>query len=75
MYVGLALDTRYVYNVGLMRLPEYIRQVGATKFAKTVGAKRRTVLAWQYMTRYPNREAAKKIVERTPVTMEGIYGS
>jgi DNA-binding transcriptional regulator YiaG len=58
-----------------MKLPEYIRQMGPAKFAKVVGVKERTVLSWLYMHRYPNRMAAKKIVEKTPVTMEGIYGS
>lgn len=56
-----------------MRLPDYIRHVGATKFAKTVGVPKRTVLSWLYMTRYPNRPTAQKIVERTPLSMEDIY--
>ena len=59
----------------MTKLPDYIKQVGAAKFAKAIGVKKRTVLSWQYMTRYPNRAAAQKIVERTPVTMEGIYGA
>lgn len=57
-----------------MRLPDYIRQVGPAKFAKQIGVKKRTVLSWMYLDRYPNRVAARKIVDRTPVTMEGIYG-
>lgn len=58
-----------------MTLPDYIRQIGPANFAKLLKFKERTVLSWMYMTRYPNREAAKKIVERTPVTMDGIYGA
>jgi hypothetical protein len=57
-----------------MRLPDYIRQVGPAKFAKAVGVKKRTALSWMYRTRYPQKPTAQKIVERTPVTMEGIYG-
>lgn len=57
-----------------MTLPEYIRQVGPETFAKKVGAKPRTVLSWLYGARHPNRNAAKRIVKRTPLTMECIYG-
>jgi DNA-binding transcriptional regulator YiaG len=58
-----------------MRLPDYIRHVGADKFAKSLGVKKRTALSWQYKTRYPNRPTAKRIVEKHPMTMEDIYGS
>ena len=58
-----------------MRLQDYIRQVGPAKFAKAVGVKKRTVISWMYLARYPKKETAQKIVERTPVTMEGIYGA
>ena len=57
-----------------MRLQDYIRQVGPAKFAKAVGVKKRTALSWLYLQRYPNKQTAKKIVERTPVDMDGIYG-
>lgn len=58
-----------------MRLPDYIRQVGPAKFAKSIGVKKRTAISWMYLARYPKKETAQKIVERTPVTMEGIYGA
>lgn len=57
-----------------MRLPDYIRQVGLKDFCKRIGVKKRTAIAWKYMDRRPRPEWAQKIVERTPVTMEGIYG-
>jgi DNA-binding CsgD family transcriptional regulator len=49
-----------------MRLPDYIRHLGPRKFAKVVGVKERTALSWMYLTRYPNKRTAQKIVERTP---------
>ena len=58
-----------------MRLPEYIKQVGAAKFAKTFKVKKRTAESWARMERRPRPEKAQEIVERTPVTMEGIYGA
>ena len=58
-----------------MRLPEYIRQVGVRAFAKAVGESERTVRSWLYMDRQPRPQTALKIVERTPLTMESIYGS
>lgn len=57
-----------------MRLPDYIRQVGAAKFAKQVKVKKRTAESWMRMERRPRPETAQEIVEKTPVTMEGIYG-
>jgi hypothetical protein len=58
-----------------MRLPEYIRQVGVRGFAKAVGESERTVKSWLYMDRQPRPQTALKIVERTPLTMEDIYGT
>ena len=58
-----------------MRLPEYIKQVGVKKFARQFRLNQRTVVSWIYTERRPRREIAQRIVKRTPVTMEGIYGA
>lgn len=58
-----------------MRLQEYIRQVGVRGFSKAIGEKERTVKSWLYLDRRPRWNVAQKIVERTPVTMDGIYGA
>jgi DNA-binding transcriptional regulator YiaG len=58
-----------------MRLPDYIKQIGAAKFARQFRVKRRTVESWKRMERRPRPETAQEIVEKTPVTMEGIYGA
>lgn len=58
-----------------MRLPDYIVQVGVKRFAKQFKVKERTVDSWRRMERRPRPEKAQEIVEKTPVTMEGIYGA
>lgn len=58
-----------------MRLSEYIEQVGIIQFAKQFKVKPRTALSWRRMERRPRPEKAQEIVEKTPVTMEGIYGA
>lgn len=58
----------------VMRLHEYIRTVGIRGFAKAIGEKERTVKSWLYLDRLPRPLTAQKIVERTPLTMESIYG-
>jgi hypothetical protein len=60
---------------GQMRLPEYIKQLGDRKFAKLVKVTPRTAASWRRMERRPKAEKAQEIVEKTPVTMEGIYGA
>lgn len=57
-----------------MRLSEYIRQIGVVGFAKAIGEKERTVKSWLYRDRLPKPFTAQKIVERTPLTMDDIYG-
>jgi len=57
-----------------MNLSDYIREQGAKKFAASIGVTERAALAWQYGTRKPRTELAQKIVAKTPVTYEGIYG-
>lgn len=64
-----------MYKVVEMRLPDYIKQVGVAKFARAFGVKKRTVESWKRMERRPRAEQAQAIVEKTPVTMEGIYGA
>lgn len=67
-----------MYNVESMRLPEYISKVGPDQFTKMFRdckVKKRTVISWQRMERRPRPEIAQVIVDRTPVTMEGIYGT
>lgn len=59
----------------LMRLPEYIRQVGVRGFARAVGESERAVRSWLYLDRQPRPMTAQKIVERTPLTMDDIYGA
>lgn len=58
-----------------MRLPDYIRQVGDERFAKQFKVSKYTARSWRLMTRRPKAEKAQEIVEKTPVTMEGIYGA
>lgn len=57
-----------------MKLTDYIKQVGAARFAKQFKVKVRTVESWRRMERRPRAEKAQEIVEKTPVTMDGIYG-
>jgi hypothetical protein len=64
-----------VYNVVGMRLPDYITQIGLAKFCKTFKVKKRTAISWQRMERRPRPEKAQEIVEKSTVTMEGIYGA
>lgn len=64
-----------MYKVVEMRLPDYIQQVGVAKFAKAFRVKPRTVESWKRMERRPRPEKAQEIVEKSPVTMEGIYGA
>lgn len=59
-----------------MDLPAFIRSKGVEEAAKVLGENERTVKAWMYRERYPRRETAAKIVERTngEVSLTGIYG-
>ena len=58
-----------------MKLQDYIQTVGVERFAKQFKVKPRTVKSWVRMERYPRPATAQEIVEKTPVTMEGIYGA
>jgi hypothetical protein len=57
-----------------VKLPEYIKLIGPKAFSKKVRVKQRTAESWMRMERRPRPETAQVIVEKTPVTMEGIYG-
>lgn len=57
-----------------MRLNEYIEQVGDEAFARQFRIKLRTVKSWRLGDRRPRAEQARRIVAKTPVTYEGIYG-
>jgi hypothetical protein len=57
-----------------MDITDYIKQVGVDEFAKRFGVTRRAAYAWKLKDRRPRRETAQEIVEKTPVTWDGIYG-
>ena len=58
-----------------MDLSAYIRQLGVEGASALFDEKPRTVRAWLYRERFPNKRAAAKIVERSrgKVPYEGIY--
>lgn len=56
-----------------MTLPEYIASMGDEKAARLFGVERRTVMSWRLRSRIPRPKQAEVIVEKSPVTMEGIY--
>lgn len=57
-----------------MNLPEYIQQIGATAFSRAVECSVSAAHMYRRKERTPHREIAQRIVDRTPVTWEGIYG-
>ena len=56
-----------------MRLDEYVRAMGVEKFARLYGVTLRAAVSYRDRTRRPKAEVAQRIVERSPVTWEGIY--
>jgi len=56
-----------------MRLKDFIERVGEEEAARTFEVPLRTVRSWRYGQRRPNYKRARLIVERSPVTMDGIY--
>lgn len=56
-------------------LSEYIEAVGMERFAKRFRWTLRRVKAYRYRERVPRGKDAERIVELTPVTYEGIYGT
>lgn len=57
-----------------MKLPEYIKLVGDEALATMVGVTKFAVRSWRTGERTPRPEQARKIVEKTPLTMDDIYG-
>jgi DNA-binding transcriptional regulator YiaG len=58
-----------------MRLADYIKQVGDDKFAKIIGVSKHAARSWRTGERRPRPAQAQKIVAKTPVTMQEIYGA
>ena len=58
-----------------MKLSEYIRQMTPEKFAREFRVKQRTAESWMRGERIPRTEQARKIVAKSPVTMDGIYSA
>lgn len=58
-----------------MKLDEYIQQVGRRKAAEEFGVSIGLIGHWLTGRRHPSAKLAMKIVETTPVTWEGIYGT
>jgi hypothetical protein len=56
-----------------MRLRKYLEMMGDKKAAYALGFKERTVMSWRLGHRIPRPAQAKVIVEKTPVTWQGIY--
>ena len=56
-----------------MNLQDYIRKIGPAEFAAKVGVSEAAARAWKYGHRVPSASFARRIVEHTPVTYEGIY--
>jgi len=56
-----------------MRLKEFIETVGEAEAARIFEVPLRTVRSWRYGQRRPNYKRARQIVEKSPVTMDGIY--
>lgn len=57
-----------------MNLPDYITKVGISEFAAQFGVSYSAAAMYRQGNRRPKPSIAKKIVARTPVTWEAIYG-
>lgn len=57
-------------------LPDFIREIGVDRAAALFGEKPRTVMGWMYRERFPRKQTAAKIVERTKgkIDYAAIYG-
>lgn len=56
-----------------MNLRDYIASIGTRAFSEKFNFEIRTVESWRSGRRIPNRAAAARIVDNSPVTWEGIY--
>lgn len=63
-----------MYKEGEMNLKDFIASVGDEKAAKMFGVKIRTAAAWRRGERIPHSTHAKRIMKKSPVTPDGIYG-
>ena len=58
-----------------MKLTEYLKQMGDDrKAAELFGVSKSAIAMWRTGQRMPRPKHAKVIVEKSPVTVEGIYG-
>lgn len=57
-----------------MTLVEFIEQEGDARAAKLFRVKPRTAKSWRLGDRTPRPKQARIIVEKSPVTMQEIYG-
>jgi hypothetical protein len=58
-----------------MKLSDYIKSMGDEKFASVIGCSKHAARMWRLEERKPRPTWAQKIVKKTPVTMDGIYGA
>lgn len=57
-----------------MKLPKYIEMMGDEAFASLIGVTKHAARSWRTGERTPRPEQARKIVKKTPLTMDDIYG-
>lgn len=58
-----------------MKLTEYLKQMkNDRKAAALFGVSERAVSSWRRGERRPSRKHVKVIIEKSPVTVDGIYG-
>lgn len=70
----LARFTHTVYKDGEMNLKDFISSVGDAKAARLFGVEERTAASWRRGERTPRPKHVERIVKKSPVTYEGIYG-
>jgi DNA-binding transcriptional regulator YiaG len=58
-----------------MKLSDYIKDMGDVKFAALIGCSKHAARSWRLGERRPRPEQARKIVKKTPITMDEIYGA
>lgn len=58
-----------------MKLTEYLKQMNDDRKAAVLfGVTERAISSWRRGERTPRPKHAKTIIEKSPVTIEGIYG-
>ena len=58
-----------------MKLTEYLKQMNDDrKAAELFGVSKSAIAMWRTGKRIPRPQFARVIIERSPVTMDGIYG-